>query len=107
VGQEKNMTTIPNNVIHRYATKNSLHITDAIAVFGELESFLKDASVSKLSPSKTVDSAWHEFILHTKQYTDYCKDRFGRYIHHMPNDGLISEDFASCHDCSTSCSGNG
>jgi len=35
-------------------------------------------------PSKVVDLAWHEFILHTRQYHDYCCRAFGHYLHHTP-----------------------
>ena len=37
-----------------------------------------------ISPSKRVDKAWHEFILHTELYTAWCDQRYGRYIHHTP-----------------------
>ena len=35
-------------------------------------------------PSKVVDDAWHEFILHTKEYQDFCEGAFGRFLHHTP-----------------------
>ncbi|MEU2433058.1 hypothetical protein ABZ611_26810 [Streptomyces sp. NPDC007861] len=38
-----------------------------------------------LSPSKRVDPAWHTFMLHSAEYTTWCEERFGRYIHHAPN----------------------
>ncbi|WP_327323742.1 hypothetical protein OG735_15410 [Streptomyces sp. NBC_01210] len=38
-----------------------------------------------LSPSKTVDPAWHTFMLHSPEYTEWCLSRYGRYIHHAPN----------------------
>jgi uncharacterized membrane protein YgcG len=38
-------------------------------------------------PSKAVDAAWHEFILMTRQYDAFCKEAFGEYLHHTPNDG--------------------
>ncbi len=38
-------------------------------------------------PSKAVDAAWHEFILMTRQYESFCKDAFGKYLHHSPNEG--------------------
>jgi hypothetical protein len=31
-----------------------------------------------------VDDLWHEFILHTKAYDDFCKHAFGRFLHHTP-----------------------
>jgi hypothetical protein len=49
-------------------------------------------------PSQVVDDLWHEFILYTKNYSTFCQQAFGRYMHHTPaavlgenqrnNDGL-------------------
>jgi hypothetical protein len=38
-------------------------------------------------PSKAVDTAWHEFILMTRQYQSFCDNAFGKYLHHAPNLG--------------------
>lgn len=38
-----------------------------------------------LSPSNAVDAAWHTFMLHSAEYTAWCQERYGRYIHHAPN----------------------
>jgi len=45
----------------------------------------------RLTPSFMVDNAWHEFILCTKAYTDFCQNHFGKYIHHHPG-GTGSEN---------------
>ncbi len=39
-------------------------------------------------PSKAVDDAWHEFILMSRQYTEFCKHAFGSYLHHSPESTL-------------------
>ncbi len=39
-------------------------------------------------PSKAVDEAWHEMILMTREYTEFCQRAFGRYLHHMPDTTL-------------------
>ena len=33
---------------------------------------------------EAVDVAWHTFILHTRDYADYCRGRYGHAIHHQP-----------------------
>ncbi len=38
----------------------------------------------RLTPSLIVDNAWHEFILFTRLYHNFCDAEFGRYIHHSP-----------------------
>jgi uncharacterized membrane protein YgcG len=48
--------------------------------------FLDLAAGSKklISPPEPVDPAWHAFILHTRDYEAYCRERFGRVVHHEP-----------------------
>lgn len=55
-------------------------------VFQEVLRFLHLISLSgeRLTPSRVVDDAWHEFILCTRLYADYCQAQFGRFIHHHP-----------------------
>ena len=36
------------------------------------------------SPPKKVDKGWHEFLMFTKDYTEFCQRFFGRFIHHEP-----------------------
>ncbi|MFZ6768870.1 glycine-rich domain-containing protein [Undibacterium sp. Di26W] len=57
-------------------------------------------------PSQVVDELWHEFILYTKNYEQFCKKAFGRYMHHTPaavlgsnlrnNDGLRRTWWFAC-----------
>lgn len=42
---------------------------------------------ARLSPSPLVDVGWHAFILHTREYEEFCRNVAGRYIHHSPSDG--------------------
>lgn len=37
-----------------------------------------------LTPSPTVDDAWHELVLCTRLYAEFCHEHFGRFIHHDP-----------------------
>ena len=57
-------------------------------------------------PSQVVDTAWHEFILHTRAYEDWCGVAFGKLMHHAPaevlgkdpkrNDGLRRTWYWAC-----------
>lgn len=59
-------------------------------------------------PSRVVDAAWHEFILHTRGYELWCDTAFGRLLHHSPaevlgrdarrNDGLRRVWFWACKE---------
>ncbi len=39
-----------------------------------------------LSPSRWVDIGWHAFVLHTRDYADFCAQVAGRFVHHEPTD---------------------
>lgn len=34
---------------------------------------------------REIDAMWHEFILHTRDYMDFCQEYFGEYLHHQPD----------------------
>ena len=36
-------------------------------------------------PSQVADDLWHEFILHTREYSAFCQKAFGGYMHHTPS----------------------
>ncbi len=45
-------------------------------------------------PSQVVDDAWHEFILFTRAYQQYCNKALGRYLHHTPAEAMDSPTIA-------------
>jgi hypothetical protein len=45
--------------------------------------------------SLRVDEVWHQFILFTKQYMDFCQQFFGRYIPHSPSNAPESQIIGS------------
>ncbi|HJT12506.1 MAG TPA: hypothetical protein VJ790_07805 [Dongiaceae bacterium] len=60
-------------------------------------------------PSQVVDDLWHEFILYTRDYKQFCDRAFGRFMHHTPavvlgpesaetNDGLRRTWWFACKD---------
>lgn len=59
-------------------------------------------------PSKAVDAMWHEFILNTQAYKDWCELALGWFLHHTPaealgakakgNDGLRRAWYWACRD---------
>ncbi len=59
-------------------------------------------------PSRVVDTAWHEFILHTLGYQRWCHAAFGGLLHHSPaevlgrdarrNDGLRRSWYWACKE---------
>lgn len=45
-------------------------------------------------PSLAVDVLWHEFILHTRQYQQFCNQGIGRFLHHVPSEAMQSPTLA-------------
>ncbi len=43
-------------------------------------------------PSHVVDVAWHEFILHTHKYKEFCDHGLGGFLHHVPANEMKSRD---------------
>ncbi|MFK8111324.1 MAG: hypothetical protein AB8B91_03955 [Rubripirellula sp.] len=43
-----------------------------------------------MSPSQRVDLGWHEFILFTRRYAQFCDEHFQRMIHHSPGGSAAS-----------------
>lgn len=43
-----------------------------------------DNPTKRLAMDETVDPAWHAFILHSQEYTEFCDQMYGRYLHHVP-----------------------
>lgn len=37
-----------------------------------------------LSPMEVIDNIWHEFLLYTTDYANFCHTYFGHFIHHEP-----------------------
>ena len=55
------------------------------AVFAEFERFMVlKAADDDISPCDDVDILWHQIILDTHLYYDYCHSHFGKLIHHYP-----------------------
>jgi hypothetical protein len=45
--------------------------------------------------SLRVDEVWHQFILYTREYMDFCERFFGRYIPHSPSNAPKMEPVSS------------
>lgn len=46
--------------------------------------FLFFRDLRMLDRFQPIDVAWHEFILMTREYTEFCTEYLGGYIHHTP-----------------------
>lgn len=64
-------------------------------LFDELKKFLWLSQTFKPTLSLfslRVDEIWHQFILFTKQYQEFCQSFFGAYVHHLPESSHIPRE---------------
>jgi hypothetical protein len=46
--------------------------------------YLKSGRQYVAMPSQVADDLWHEFILYTRAYEEFCEKAFGGFLHHTP-----------------------
>jgi hypothetical protein len=46
-------------------------------------------------PSQAVDVVWHEFILFTRLYEQFCRRALGQYLHHTPAEAMPTRSTAT------------
>jgi hypothetical protein len=79
-----------DEVVRRFTTLYDISFDEANDIFLETKKWLWLASQPKshpitiIDPLLIIDEMWHNFILFTPEYTRYCLDCYGRYIHHAP-----------------------
>jgi hypothetical protein len=68
------------------ANKDDFNEDRAAALLTEVLRFLNLVACTgqRLTPAEIVDRAWHEFILCTRTYGEFCQRHFGRMVHHEP-----------------------
>lgn len=78
----------------RLQEKMEISHQEARALFDDMKRFLYLAATTPtpLAPPELIDEAWHNFILFTKDYADFCRKYFGKFIHHFP---VLPEERAS------------
>lgn len=85
----------PDRVISKFKHEYpKLNKKDLDAVINGLKQFFmvyavqthKNRKGSLLMPSKVADELWHQFMLSSRDYNDFCQNAFGKFLHHTPGD---------------------
>ena len=75
-------------LLDKISVSTGLEKLDVEELFEEVLKYLFVASITSpshgLPPSVLVDKAWHEFILHTRVYSEFCQNELGKFVHHVP-----------------------
>ena len=69
--------------------EHSISVAEADHIITDTISFLTVCAANpqrQFRPSKQVDLGWHQFILNTHDYADFCDRIAGRFIHHVPDE---------------------
>lgn len=74
---------IVNRLVNTYKWSRA-EAKEAIDQYRNYLFLRKKYSEQDLPPSQDIDEVWHAHILHSKEYTDFCKLVFGDYLHHNP-----------------------
>lgn len=86
---------LPNPVIDRFSLKYPDLTRDqkAVVLKGLQQYFqicLRARGKFTSMPSQVVDDLWHDFILFTRNYENFCTKAFGCYLHHTPVEAMSS-----------------
>jgi len=77
-----------SDVEFRLVEKEGLPVDDVRVAVDEFRKYMLLRRIYRSQvlpmPSKLVDEVWHQFILFTKDYHNFCNYVFGEYIHHQP-----------------------
>lgn len=81
--------TLPKGLYERLRKRRpDLSLKDCQLVGQGLRQFflayLKSGCRFVSMPSQLADDLWHEFILYTRNYDQFCHRAFGRFLHHTP-----------------------
>jgi len=77
-----------NFLVERLITIDRWQKSEAHIAIRQYKNYLylvkKYSNQYQISPSGDIDKVWHEHILHTEHYVDFCRKIFGIYLHHRP-----------------------
>jgi hypothetical protein len=76
------------NLVSRLQKEEGISETEAQQMVQDMLMFLFlcGTSPEPCAPSQMIDVAWHNFILFTREYREFCQHYFDRFIDHTPNE---------------------
>ena len=83
-------------VLERFAKKQGLPMPEVHRLYLKVAEYLRHGA-GACPPD--IDPLWHEMILDTQFYAEWCEQNFGKFVHHRPQ-GTICDaprpDIAIC-----------
>jgi hypothetical protein len=77
-------------LVHRLTSKLGINLEQATELFHDVKLYLYLCASKRrrLAPPPIIDAAWHEFLMYTRDYWEFCYSRFGEFVHHTPQPKL-------------------
>ncbi|HYF10114.1 MAG TPA: hypothetical protein VD967_00725 [Candidatus Paceibacterota bacterium] len=75
-------------VVRKLMQNHGMSQEDAEELFEDTKRFLYICGTNpdgSYGPSHEIDKGWHEFLMFTQDYRNFCTQLFGRFIDHRPN----------------------
>lgn len=74
-------------MIERLKRKLKVDPQSALELFTDVKKYLYLVATSgqKLAPPPDIDAGWHEFLMYTRDYADFCRTHFDSFVHHAPD----------------------
>jgi len=90
----------PDALLRRYMAENKTDLATAKKAFMALKQFLFVCATAKhsCSPSIAIDAMWHEFLMFSKEYYNFCLQYFGTVVHHHPTEVMMNESYRNTRD---------
>ena len=88
-----------DELVHRFISLWEVSFAEAQDLFLETKKWLwicahpEKQRLAITTPLLIIDEMWHNFVLFSREYTEYCHDCFGRYIHHAPTTQSEKEEY--------------
>jgi hypothetical protein len=82
-------TEIRHRLRLQLAAEHGTAVAEADRIITDTISFLTVCATNphqQFRPSRQVDLGWHQFILNTHDYAEFCDRVAGRFIHHVPDE---------------------
>ena len=87
-------------IVESFRRTYGVSVEQARELFEETKKWLwlcgtrpRSMRLTVFGPMKLLDEMWHTFILFTREYTEYCTENFGFYIHHAPTTRAESDQY--------------
>lgn len=81
--------TVYKRIHEKYPHLGEDHINQVISSLKTYFALCGESPSRMISmPSQVTDVAWHEFILFTRRYEEFCMNAVGRFLHHTPAEAM-------------------